>query len=137
VSVIAQLKKEHNDTLAEQMFSTTQQSQQVLSTIVSPSILKLTDEKDKTGMHLLGPFFGTSSPQSYVFRPCSPYVCLNKIYALNNILTLRHLLWLLSRTLTAPKYGSFKNAIFSNPFFRTLTVMLYSYIIYSMDPVVD
>lgn len=28
-----------------------------LATIVDPSILKLTEEEDKTGMHLLGPFF--------------------------------------------------------------------------------
>ncbi|GAA5802685.1 hypothetical protein HPULCUR_008159 [Helicostylum pulchrum] len=58
-STIAQLKKEHNDILIKNRFNPNAPSDS-LSTIVNPSILKLTEE-DKTGMHLLGPFFSTTS----------------------------------------------------------------------------
>ncbi|KAG1471181.1 hypothetical protein G6F56_002270 [Rhizopus delemar] len=60
ISVIAQLKKEYNAALVKNRFNPNAPSN-TLSTIVNPSILKLTEEEDKAGMHLLGPFFSTTS----------------------------------------------------------------------------
>ncbi|KAG1038176.1 hypothetical protein G6F43_012732 [Rhizopus delemar] len=58
----AQLKKEHTEYLVKNRFSGATPST-TLSTIVNPSILKLTEEDDKTGMHSLGPFYcNPSSP---------------------------------------------------------------------------
>ncbi|KAI8387521.1 hypothetical protein BD560DRAFT_320769, partial [Blakeslea trispora] len=53
---ISQLKKEHARFLYSNRFSSDCSSSS-LASIVDPSILKLTEEDDKTGMHLLGPFF--------------------------------------------------------------------------------
>ncbi|KAG1489126.1 hypothetical protein G6F48_011629 [Rhizopus delemar] len=58
----SQLKKEHTEYLVKNRFSGATPST-TLSTIVNPSILKLTEEDDKTGMHSLGPFYcNPSSP---------------------------------------------------------------------------
>ncbi|KAG1466888.1 hypothetical protein G6F56_004605 [Rhizopus delemar] len=58
----AQLKKEHTEYLVNNRFNGVTPSH-TLSTIVNPSILKLLEEDDKAGMHLLGPFYcDPSSP---------------------------------------------------------------------------
>ncbi|KAI9481550.1 MAG: hypothetical protein EXX96DRAFT_608234 [Benjaminiella poitrasii] len=51
----AQLKNKHTKYLVENRFNNITPSDG-LSTTVNPSILKLLEEDDKTGMHLLGPF---------------------------------------------------------------------------------
>ncbi|KAI7899312.1 uncharacterized protein BX663DRAFT_441561 [Cokeromyces recurvatus] len=57
-----QLKKEHIEHLVKNRFNDVAPSDN-LSTIVNPSILKLLEEDDKVGMHLLGPFYcGSFSP---------------------------------------------------------------------------
>ncbi|KAG1446285.1 hypothetical protein G6F46_011926 [Rhizopus delemar] len=55
VDEILQLKKEHNETLIKRRFDDSPFSS--LSSLVNPSILRLTEEEDKSGMSLLGPFF--------------------------------------------------------------------------------
>ncbi|KAI7906786.1 uncharacterized protein BX663DRAFT_466981 [Cokeromyces recurvatus] len=49
------LQEEHKKKLVEYRFSTP--PSEMLKTIVNPSILKLTEESNKAGMYLLGPFF--------------------------------------------------------------------------------
>jgi hypothetical protein len=56
-----QLKKEYTEYLIKNRFNDITPSDS-LSTIVNPSILKLLEEDDKTGMHLLGPFYCGPSP---------------------------------------------------------------------------
>jgi transcription termination factor NusB len=59
VNQILQLKKEHNETLIKRRFDDSPFSS---LSLVNPSILRLTEEEDKPGMSLLGPFF--SNPPS-------------------------------------------------------------------------
>ncbi|KAG1449688.1 hypothetical protein G6F55_010053 [Rhizopus delemar] len=62
VDEILQLKKEHNETLIKRRFDDSPFPS--LSSLVNPSILRLTEEQDKFGMSLLGPFFSNpSSPE--------------------------------------------------------------------------
>ncbi|KAI8327842.1 hypothetical protein EDC96DRAFT_531244 [Choanephora cucurbitarum] len=49
------LQEEHKKKLVEYRFS--KPPSETLETTINPSILKLTEESDKAGMHLLGPFF--------------------------------------------------------------------------------
>lgn len=49
------LQEEHKQKLVEHRFSTP--PSETLETIINPSILKLTEENDKTRIYLLGPFF--------------------------------------------------------------------------------
>ncbi|CAO3651579.1 unnamed protein product [Mucor hiemalis] len=49
------LQEEHKKKLVEYRFSTP--PSETLEITVNPSILKLTEESDKAGMYLLGPFF--------------------------------------------------------------------------------
>ncbi|OBZ80374.1 hypothetical protein A0J61_11577 [Choanephora cucurbitarum] len=53
--IMLKLQEEHKKKLAEYRFSTP--PSETLETIANPSILKLTEESDKAGMYLLGPFF--------------------------------------------------------------------------------
>ena len=64
VNEILQLEKEHNENLIKGRFDDSPFSS--LSSLVNPSILRLTEEEDKPGMSLLGPFF--SNPPSPEWR---------------------------------------------------------------------
>ncbi|KAG1146909.1 hypothetical protein G6F37_004431 [Rhizopus arrhizus] len=57
----AQLKKDHTEYLVKNKFNDITPSH-TLSTIVNPSILKLLEEDDKAGIHLLDPFYCGPSP---------------------------------------------------------------------------
>lgn len=54
--MVMELKKEHDSTLMKNMFQSSS-CLSSLSLIVNPSILRLTEEEDKSGMVDLGPFF--------------------------------------------------------------------------------
>lgn len=56
ILLLQKLKDEHNESLYENRFSNSLPSN-TLSTIVDPSILRLIESDDKSGMNLLGPFF--------------------------------------------------------------------------------
>ncbi|KAG0841740.1 hypothetical protein G6F17_013692 [Rhizopus arrhizus] len=58
---VLQLKSEHEEAIKECRFRATKPSS-TLKAMVKPSILKLTEEEDKTGMAELGPFY--SNPPS-------------------------------------------------------------------------
>ncbi|KAG1146144.1 hypothetical protein G6F37_000905 [Rhizopus arrhizus] len=60
-SCVLQLKAEHEEVLRQCRFRATKPSP-TLKSIVKPSILKLTEEEDKSGMAELGPFY--SNPPS-------------------------------------------------------------------------
>jgi magnesium-transporting ATPase (P-type) len=66
VKAILELKKEHTEVLVKTRFSDCYFPS--LTSSVNPSILKLTEEEDKAGMALLGPFFSNPPPLSrYLF----------------------------------------------------------------------
>lgn len=55
VDAILELQEEHKKKLGLYRFTTP--TKETLDIVVNPSILKLTEEYDKAGMHHLGPFF--------------------------------------------------------------------------------
>lgn len=57
IQLIEELKEEHNNFLCNSLLNQAASSSHSLSSIINPSILKLTEEEDKAGLNKLGPFY--------------------------------------------------------------------------------
>ncbi|KAI9258446.1 hypothetical protein EDC94DRAFT_635717 [Helicostylum pulchrum] len=57
IQLIEELKEEHNNFLCNNLLNQAASSSHSLSSIINPSILKLTEEEDRAGLHKVGPFY--------------------------------------------------------------------------------
>ncbi|GAA5809665.1 hypothetical protein MFLAVUS_003077 [Mucor flavus] len=57
MKLIEELTEEHKNLLCNNLLNQATSSSHSLSSVINPSILKSTEEKDKAGLHKLGPFY--------------------------------------------------------------------------------